>query len=74
MMDALLWNDPFIIYNRGRVLHGVKNLVSAIEDSGRLFNKVDTAAPGKAMPVMRISRFHPCSSKQAPSSTRECVT
>lgn len=51
-----------------------KNLALAVEDSGRLFSKVDTAAPGKAVLVMRTSRFHPYSSERALLSTRECVT
>lgn len=50
------WSILFIIVCA--LFRRVKNL--AVEDSGRLFGKVDTAAPGKAAPVMRTSRFHPC--------------
>lgn len=55
-----------IIYKRGRAPRRGKYPALAVEDSDRFFGKVDTVAPGKAVPVMRTSRFHPCSSERAP--------
>lgn len=47
-------------------------LRTTVEDSGRLFGKVDTAAPGKAAPVMRISHFHSYLSKRTFIHGRAC--
>lgn len=45
-----------IVYNPERALHRAESLAITIQDTGRLFGEVDTAAPGKAAsPVMRVS-------------------
>lgn len=49
-------------------LYRAKSFTITVEDPRRLFGKVDTAAPDKAVPVMRISRVRPYLSEFLPVS------